>query len=348
MPDSNKTKVVVNAEVSVVEKLDKVQHTNKLTQILDMMPTLNIKLNQHQKNVVASNHNLLCLGRSGTGKTTTSVLRLFAQEILYAILKKHQEQKRKAQVLEEAKKLNQIQQEAPEEEKKEQQKDKVNLQAEDIEKDTGVKMVFITASPVLTTEVKRFYAGIKQKLILHLRKKKDISEQEASEIVEKVAQEEQPIEDHEMKELLEFIRKEEQDIVEDLQIETQLNIPNSFDELQPSHFPLFITVKRLIYMMDACLNYSFFSRDHNNNIIGLDSNLGWHNESKGVMMINHYYKENIDYDAQIARFGKELLEMDKEAEIDTEAVDEGAQDLQNFLMVQEEAKTTGATHRFTG
>lgn len=49
-------------------------------------------------------------------------------------------------------------------------------------------------------------------------------------------------------------------------------------------------------MMDACLNYSFFSRDNNNNIIGLDSNLGWHNESKGVMMINHYYKESIDYD----------------------------------------------------
>jgi hypothetical protein len=99
-----------------------------------------------------------------------------------------------------------------------------------------------------------------------------------------------------MKEMLEFIKKEEKDLVEDLQIENQMNIPNSFDDLESRHFPLFITVKRLIYMMDACLNYSFFSRDHNNNIIGLDSNLGWHNESKGVMMINHYYKEHIDYD----------------------------------------------------
>jgi hypothetical protein len=49
-------------------------------------------------------------------------------------------------------------------------------------------------------------------------------------------------------------------------------------------------------MMDANLSYSFFSRDNKGNIIGLDSNLGWHNESRGVMMINHYYKENIDYD----------------------------------------------------
>ena len=52
------------------------------------MPTLQIKLSDVQKKVVASNQNLLCLGRSGTGKTTTSVLRLFAQEVLYSILKK--------------------------------------------------------------------------------------------------------------------------------------------------------------------------------------------------------------------------------------------------------------------
>lgn len=52
------------------------------------MPTLSIKLSKHQQNVVASNQNMLCLGRSGTGKTTTSVLRLFAQEILYTVLKK--------------------------------------------------------------------------------------------------------------------------------------------------------------------------------------------------------------------------------------------------------------------
>jgi hypothetical protein len=89
---------------------------------------------------------------------------------------------------------------------------------------------------------------------------------------------------------------EEKNLADDLQIENDMNLPNSFEELKPYQFPLFITVKRLVYMMDACLSFSFFSRDHNNNIIGLESNLGWHNESKGVMMINHYFKENIDYD----------------------------------------------------
>jgi hypothetical protein len=60
-----------------------------------MMPTLHIKLSALQMSVVTSNHNLLCLGRSGTGKTTTSVLRLFAQEVLYTILKKQDEKKQR-------------------------------------------------------------------------------------------------------------------------------------------------------------------------------------------------------------------------------------------------------------
>jgi hypothetical protein len=121
---------------------------------------------------------------------------------------------------------------------------------------------------------------------------------------------------------LEFIKREEKDLMEDYELESQLQIPNSFSDLKPHHFPLFSTVKKLIYMIDATFGFSFFSRDANNNIIGLDSNLGWHNESKGVMMINHYFKENIDYDELIAKFGKEILEMDKDAEIGDDDADQ--------------------------
>lgn len=75
-------------QAKVLNQMDKENTSKKLVQILDLMPTLQIKLSDVQKKVVASNQNLLCLGRSGTGKTTTSVLRLFAQEVLYSILKK--------------------------------------------------------------------------------------------------------------------------------------------------------------------------------------------------------------------------------------------------------------------
>lgn len=141
-------------------------------------------------------------------------------------------------------------------------------------------------------------------------------------------------EDLEKKEILEFLEVEERNLQDDLVMESEMNLPNSFDDLKSSQFPLFVTVKRLIYMMDACLSYSFFSRDNNNNIIGLDSNLGWHNESKGVMMINHYFKENIDYDQQLSKFGKELMEIEKEVDIIEDAEDDD--DLgQNFKIIQE-------------
>jgi len=42
-----------------------------------------------QQAVVSSGKELLCLGRSGTGKTTCSILRLFSQEIMFITLKKH-------------------------------------------------------------------------------------------------------------------------------------------------------------------------------------------------------------------------------------------------------------------
>ena len=42
------------------------------------------------------------------------------------------------------------------------------LTAEDIAEDTHVRMVFITASPVLTNEVKQYYARLKHELSSHL------------------------------------------------------------------------------------------------------------------------------------------------------------------------------------
>lgn len=144
--------------------------------------------------------------------------------------------------------------------------------------------------------------------------------------------------DFERQEMLDFIKTEERNLVDDLAIESEMNLPNSFDDLKPWQFPLFVTVKRLIYMMDACLAYSFFSRDNNNSIIGLDQNLGWHNEAKGVMMINHYFKESIDYDTQLAKFGKEILEIDKDAEIINDE-EEPEDDLGlNFKIVFENSK----------
>ena len=39
---------------------------------------------------------------------------------------------------------------------------------EDIKETSNVRMVFVTASPVLTNEVKQYYASLRQQLSVHL------------------------------------------------------------------------------------------------------------------------------------------------------------------------------------
>lgn len=65
-----------------------------------------------------------------------------------------------------------------------------------------------------------------------------------------------------------------------------MKIPFTMDALSSDHFPLFVTVRRLIYMLDASLDHSFFSRNNEGQIVGMDSGVEWHNENRGVFMIN--------------------------------------------------------------
>ena len=42
-------------------------------------------MTEEEKDVVGSSGNLMVIGRSGTGKTTCAILRLFAMEILFKL-----------------------------------------------------------------------------------------------------------------------------------------------------------------------------------------------------------------------------------------------------------------------
>jgi Cdc6-like AAA superfamily ATPase len=66
--------------------------------VIQQIPNLKIELSPPQEAVITAKHNLLCLGRSGTGKTTSSVLRLFSQEIMFILLRKQSELQQKARV----------------------------------------------------------------------------------------------------------------------------------------------------------------------------------------------------------------------------------------------------------
>ena len=68
------------------------------------------------------------------------------------------------------------------------------------------------------------------------------------------------------------------------------HLGQTMEELSNTDFPLFLTTKRLIYMLDASTEYPFFARDKSGKQIGLESNVEWHNEQGGVYMINQYHK----------------------------------------------------------
>ena len=57
------------------------------------------------------------------------------------------------------------------------------MTSEDLKQDTSVRMVFVTASPVLTNEVKTYYHSLKQKLSshLHLKEVKAVAKEEGKE-----------------------------------------------------------------------------------------------------------------------------------------------------------------------
>lgn len=60
-------------------------------------------------------------------------------------------------------------------------------------------------------------------------------------------------------------------------------------DLTEKDYPGFFTVKSYIMMIDGTLPKPFFIRS-NNVVISEDSKASWHNERKGVMMIENYYR----------------------------------------------------------
>ena len=56
-----------------------------LVELLSKIPNFKVNLTEQEKDVIGENGNVLVIGRSGTGKTTCAVLRLFAIEMLFKI-----------------------------------------------------------------------------------------------------------------------------------------------------------------------------------------------------------------------------------------------------------------------
>jgi hypothetical protein len=127
----------INAEV--LDKFADFESSARLVNLLEKMKNLKLKLTSEEKRLIGQNGNVLAIGRSGTGKTTCCVLRLFSQEMLYKI--RLAQAQVKHGVLRDARYM-----------------------ADQLENLIGVHSVFVTASPVLTNEVHRYYQNLSRRI----------------------------------------------------------------------------------------------------------------------------------------------------------------------------------------
>lgn len=235
--------------------------------LLTTIPNFKIKLTDEQNETVSSQGNIVILGRSGTGKTTCAVLRMFASELLFKFM---------------------------------QPRSKRRFGPEDVGRTSVLHTAFVTASPVLTNEVKRFYNKLNEHVKAELSKKIQNEREKELGVMD--------IETDEIKENDEFSSSDSE---ED-------SGPVSMNFLKDEDFPLFYTVRQLIFMIDASLRRPFFARDINGKVIGAGTNFEWHNEYKGSLKISKDYKMHVRKNHQLSdsdESDEEALEKQIETEI---------------------------------
>ena len=106
------------------------------------------------------------------------------------------------------------------------------LTSDDIKGSTNMKMVFVTSSPVLTNEVKQYYANLKQQLAAHLlvvEKARDELKQNGSSL-DKEEEKKRDDEDKVMKDnlrekMIKLTEIKEQEILQAEQLDQQLDLP---------------------------------------------------------------------------------------------------------------------------
>jgi len=147
----------INSEV--LEKFADFESSGKLVDLLEKMKNLKIKLTTEEKRLIGQSGNVLAIGRSGTGKTTCCVLRLFSQDMLYKL--RLAQAQVKHGVLRDARHM-----------------------ADQLDNLIGIHSIFVTASPVLTNEVSRYYQNLSKRIKNEIKKREEIKKQ-SSESPEK-------------------------------------------------------------------------------------------------------------------------------------------------------------------
>lgn len=159
----------------------------RLVELLESIPNFKIKLTPEEKAVIGQSGNVLALGRSGTGKTTCAILRLFSMEIIFKVRLTQAKIKHEGLLRD------------------------TKFAADDVDSSIGLHCVFVTASPVLTNEVSRYYHRLTDQIKAELKKKEEkIREKKRKEFLERKQKAEE-----ELKKLQEEKKDGEMEIIMD-------------------------------------------------------------------------------------------------------------------------------------
>jgi hypothetical protein len=216
--------------------------------ILTRIPDFKFKLTPQQTRLVSDTADSLTIGRSGTGKTTCSVLRLCATELLY----KYYHHKKSGQT----------------------------LCSENIDTSCGFRSIFMTVSSNLSQDVKLFY----EKLIFQIKEKFMQKEKSTKNADQKLEMIEIPDDDDLPQTPLENSKKNlqeaedfenfgesnldldfgDEDLLLDNSDKPEAKVFTNFRKYSDDQFPLFTTIREFLYLLDSTLTVPFFWRDVNN------------------------------------------------------------------------------------
>lgn len=129
------------ANHGIVDFVSDEKGAEQMLRLIRSIPQLKFRLTVEQERMISTPSNLLCLGRSGTGKTTSSALRLFSTDVFY----KYMDELRRFKVAN-PDALNQD----------------FKVEPRFLSKSSQLRLVFVTFSPVLTNEVQKFYNEMRE------------------------------------------------------------------------------------------------------------------------------------------------------------------------------------------
>ncbi|CAD8124478.1 unnamed protein product [Paramecium sonneborni] len=228
----------------------------QINKLIQKLPKFKNQITQQQLQAIVWKGITFILGRSGTGKTTCALFKLFILDALFNLRQqlKLQNYNIKSQILQES---------------ESQSNDRLIL-----------KTLFVTASPLLAWQIKQNYLQLTenfQELIKEKFQKKsesnDIEEESFYEIINELQE----------SQIKENILDSDEDDIDNYE-----KMMGKFQKLSDIiEYPAFLTLRKVIFSIDASLINPYFKFSQKQHC-----SAQWHNEQIGIVSLNQQSQQN--------------------------------------------------------